>query len=207
LLALHLRMSGSITVQGPQAEPDIYTHLALRLADGRQIFFHDPRKFGRARLLDPPGLAALDGLHGIEPLSPDFTPEALASILRGRSRAIKPLLLDQTLIAGIGNIYADESLWRANIHPQRPAGSLDGDELAALHAGIVASLRQGLANGGSTLRNYRDSYGRSGSNQEHFNVYDREGQPCPRCGARLQKIVVAQRGTHFCPECQRLAGR
>jgi formamidopyrimidine-DNA glycosylase len=202
-LALHLRMSGALTVHGPDAAPDGYTHLALRLDDGRQVFFHDPRKFGRARLLDEAGLAALDTAHGIEPLAPEFTPERLAALLRGRGRAIKPLLLDQTLVAGIGNIYADESLWRAGIHPLRPAGSLSEAEVAALHAGILASLQEALSNGGSTLRDYRNSYGQAGQHQEHFNVYDRRGQPCPRCGAPIARTVVAQRGTHFCPTCQR----
>lgn len=205
-LALHLRMSGSITVHGPDAEPDVYTHLALRLADGRQVFFRDPRKFGRARLLDPASLAALDAAHGVEPLSEAFLPDLLADLLRGRGRAIKPLLLDQSLVAGIGNIYADESLWRAGIHPLRPASSLGDAEIAALHAGILASLRAALANGGSTLRDYRNSYGQAGENQEHFNVYDRAGCPCPRCGEPVIRLVVAQRGTHICPACQPAAG-
>lgn len=205
-LALHLRMSGALTVHDPAAEPDKYTHLVLRLEDGRQVFFTDPRKFGRARLLDAIGLAALDQAHGIEPLSAPFTPAELARLLAGRNRAIKPLLLDQTLIAGIGNIYADESLWRAQIHPLRMASSLTPDEIVALHAGILASLQAALANGGSTLRDYRDSYGRSGTNQDHFNVYDRAGEPCPRCGAAIERIVVGQRGTHYCPHCQSLGG-
>ncbi|GIW03341.1 bifunctional DNA-formamidopyrimidine glycosylase/DNA-(apurinic or apyrimidinic site) lyase [Roseiflexus sp.] len=201
-LALHLRMSGSLTVHPAEAQPDKHTHLALRLEDGRQIFFHDPRKFGRARLLDSAGLAALDAAHGDEPLSDAFTVERLASLLRNRKRAIKPLLLDQSVIAGIGNIYADEALWRARIHPLRPAADLSAAEVAALHDGIRAALRQALANGGSTLRDYRNSYGAGGTNQEHFNAYDREGRPCPRCGATIIKTVVAQRGTHYCPACQ-----
>ncbi len=201
-LALHLRMSGSLTVHPADAQPDRHTHLVLRLADGRQVFFHDTRKFGRARLLDAAGLAALDAAHGDEPLTDAFTVERLADLLRNRKRAIKPLLLDQSVIAGIGNIYADEALWRAGIHPLRPAADLNTDEIAALHDGIRAVLRQALANGGSTLRDYRNSYGARGTNQDHFNAYDREGQPCPRCNATIAKIVVAQRGTHYCPTCQ-----
>jgi formamidopyrimidine-DNA glycosylase len=201
-LALHLRMSGSLTVQPVDALPDPHTHLVLRLDDGRQVFFRDPRKFGRARLLDADGLAALDAAHGDEPLSDAFTVERLAELLRGRKRAIKPLLLDQSVIAGIGNIYADEALWHARIHPLRPASDLSTNEVAALHDGIRTALRQALTNGGSTLRDYRNSYGARGTNQDHFNAYDREGQPCPRCSATIIKTVVAQRGTHYCPACQ-----
>jgi formamidopyrimidine-DNA glycosylase len=202
-LALHLRMSGSITVHGPDAQPDAYTHLVLLLDDGRQVFFHDTRKFGRARLLDSAGLAALEGAHGVEPLSDTFTPELLGELLRRRAR-LKPLLLDQKVIAGIGNIYADEALWNAQLHPLRSSDSLDDDEIARLHSGIRLALLQGLEHGGSTLRDYRNGYGEPGSNQEHFNVYDRRGQPCPRCGTPIEKTTVGQRGTHFCPFCQRL---
>ncbi|MEN9936131.1 MAG: hypothetical protein RLZZ387_2710 [Chloroflexota bacterium] len=203
-LALHLRMSGYIAVYGPEAEPDRHTHLALRLEDGRQVFFHDTRKFGRARLLDAAGVAELGAAHGAEPLEEDFTPEELARRLGGRRRAIKPLLLDQAVVAGIGNIYADEALWRAGIHPLRPADTLGAEELARLHAAIQAALRDGLDNGGSTLRDYRNAYGAAGSNQQHFNAYDRAGKPCGRCGATIVRTVVGQRGTHYCPECQTL---
>lgn len=204
-LALHLRMSGYLEVRGPEAEPDRYTHLALRLEDGRQVFFHDTRKFGRARLLDAAGVAALGGAHGPEPLEESFTADELARLLRARRRAVKPLLLDQALLAGVGNIYADEALWRAGVHPLRASDTLTDDEVARLHAGIRAALRAGLDNGGSTLRDYRNAYGAAGSNQQHFNAYDRAGQPCPRCATPIVKTTVAQRGTHYCPACQRLA--
>jgi formamidopyrimidine-DNA glycosylase len=203
-LALHLRMSGSVTVQPPEAQPDVYTHLVLLLDDGRQVFFHDTRKFGRARLLDSVGLAALESAHGVEPLSDAFTPALLGQLLLRRRARLKPLLLDQKVIAGIGNIYADEALWNAQLHPLRSSDSLDDDEIARLHSGIRLALLQGLEHGGSTLRDYRNGYGEPGSNQEHFNVYDREGQPCPRCGTPIEKIIVGQRGTHLCPFCQRL---
>ena len=201
-LALHLRMSGSVTVEGPAAQPDQYTHLALLLDDGRQLFFHDTRKFGRARLLDQLGLAALDRAHGVEPLTEEFTPELLAALLRRRRARLKPLLLDQQVIAGIGNIYADEALWNAQLHPLRQSDSLSDDEVARLHSGIRIALLQGLEYGGSTLRDYRNGYGEAGSNQDHFNVYGQQGQPCPRCGTAIEKTTVAQRGTHLCPFCQ-----
>jgi formamidopyrimidine-DNA glycosylase len=201
-LALHLRMSGTVSVHGSAAQPDAYTHLVLLLDDGRQVFFHDTRKFGRARLLDAVGLAALDAAHGIEPLADAFTPSVLAERLRGRRARLKPLLLDQKVLAGIGNIYADEALWLAQLHPLRQSDSLSDDEVNRLHAGIRRALLQGLEHGGSTLRDYRNSYGDAGANQEHFNVYDRQGQPCPRCGTTIEKIFVGQRGTHLCPFCQ-----
>jgi formamidopyrimidine-DNA glycosylase len=198
-LALHLRMSGSVTVHAPDAQPDVYTHLVLLLDDGRQVFFHDTRKFGRARLLDSVGLAALESAHGVEPLYDAFTPALLGELLLRRRARLKPLLLDQKVIAGIGNIYADEALWNAQLHPLRSSDSLDDDEIVRLHSGIRLALLQGLEHGGSTLRDYRNGYGEPGSNQEHFNVYDRQGQPCPRCGTPIEKIVVGQRGTHLCP--------
>ena len=201
-LVLHLRMSGFITVRPPEDEADNHTHLVLELTDGRQIFFHDTRKFGRARLIDGAGLLALDTAHGVEPLSDEFTPERLATLLRTKKTKIKPLLLDQKVIAGIGNIYADEALWRAQIHPLRPSDTLNADEVVRLHAAVRAALEAGLRHGGSTLRDYRNSYGERGSNQDHFNAYDQQGKPCPRCTALIVKTVVAQRGTHLCPQCQ-----
>src|SRR4029079_13449341 len=186
-LALHLRMSGSITVHGAPPQLDAYTHLALLLDDGRQVFFHDTRKFGRARLLDNAGVAALEAAHGVEPLSDAFAPALLAALLNKRRARLKPLLLDQRVIAGIGNIYADEALWNAQLHPLRASDSLNDDEVARLHSGIRLALLQGLEYGGSTLRNYRNSYGDAGANQEHFNVYDQQGRPCPRCGTAIEK--------------------
>jgi formamidopyrimidine-DNA glycosylase len=145
-------------------------------------------------------------MRGVEPLSDAFTPALLATLLNKRRARLKPLLLDQRVIAGIGNIYADEALWNAQLHPLRTSDSLNDDEVARLHSGIRLALLQGLEYGGSTLRNYRNGYGEPGSNQEHFNVYNQQGKPCPRCGTLIEKIVVAQRGTHLCPFCQPLAG-
>ncbi len=201
-LALHLRMSGFIAVAPPDAVPDRYVHLVLLIDDGRQVFFHDTRKFGRARLLDTAGRAALGAAHGHEPLADQFGVDVLAAVLRGRNRAIKPLLLDQTRIAGLGNIYVDEALWRACIHPLTPAATLDAAAIDALHAAIQGALRDGLRNGGSTLRDYRNAYGVSGENQNHFAAYGRTGEPCPRCGTPIARLVVGQRGTHVCPRCQ-----
>jgi formamidopyrimidine-DNA glycosylase len=203
-LALHLRMSGRVSVHAPEEVADTYTHLVLALDDGRRIFFHDTRKFGRARLLDAAGLAALDASLGPEPLGLGFDAAALGACLAGRRAALKPLLLNQTVLAGLGNIYVDESLWYARLHPQRLASSLDTGEVGRLHAAIREVLTRAIANKGSTLRNYRDGYGQAGTNQDYFNVYHRKGEPCPRCGTAVVRAVVHQRSTHFCPTCQPL---
>ncbi|MEM8529631.1 MAG: bifunctional DNA-formamidopyrimidine glycosylase/DNA-(apurinic or apyrimidinic site) lyase [Chloroflexota bacterium] len=203
-LAFHLRMSGYITIQDTTATPDKYVHLVIQFTDGRQFFFHDTRKFGRTRLLDPVGLRELDQAHGIEPLSEEFSSDELRSLLRNRQTRVKPLLLDQTVIAGIGNIYADEALWHAQIHPLRISSDLSDDEVDCLHKSIRKALQTGLNNGGSTLRNYRNSYGEQGTNQEHFHVYARITHPCPRCGHSIERITVGQRGTHICSQCQSL---
>jgi formamidopyrimidine-DNA glycosylase len=202
VLAIHLRMSGKLTVHGPDEAPRGHVHLVLAMDDGRRIFFDDERKFGRVRLLDGAGLAALDAAHGPEPLEPAFTAAELARILAGRRTKIKPLLLDQRMIAGVGNIYASEALWLARIHPLLPASAIDGAGAEALHGALRDVLTQAIAYEGSSLRNYRNSYGRQGQNQEHFSVYDRAGKPCPRCGAPIERIVVGQRSTFFCPTCQ-----
>lgn len=206
-LAIHLRMSGSLIVRDPDAAPDIYTHLVLALDDGRRIFFADQRKFGRVRLLDPAGLALLDAAHGPEPLGDGFSADALARILAGRRTKLKPLLLDQAVIAGIGNIYASEALWIARLHPLLPACATPAEQVPALHAAIRQVLAEAIANQGSSLRNYRNSYGERGQNQDHFRVYDREGQPCERCGEPILRSVIAQRSTFYCPRCQRLPER
>lgn len=205
-LAIHLRMSGNLTVHGPADEARSHVHLVLLLDDGQRIFFDDERKFGRVRLLDPAGLAALDAAHGPEPLDERFTVAELARLLAGRRTKIKPLLLDQSLIAGMGNIYASEALWLARIDPLMPAAAVDAAGAEALHAAIRAVLEQAIAHEGSSLRNYRNSYGQRGQNQEHFLVYDREGAPCQRCQTPIERIVLAQRSTFYCPTCQRRPG-
>ncbi|MEI7770473.1 MAG: bifunctional DNA-formamidopyrimidine glycosylase/DNA-(apurinic or apyrimidinic site) lyase [Chloroflexales bacterium] len=203
-LAVHLRMSGSLIVCGPEALADTHTHLVLALDDGRRIFFTDQRKFGRVRLLDAVGLHLLDAAHGPEPLGEAFSAEALGRILAGRRTKLKPLLLDQTAIAGIGNIYASEALWIARLHPQIAATAAPAAQVPALHAAIRQVLEEAISNQGSSLRNYRNGYGERGQNQDHFRVYDRAGEPCERCGELIARVVIAQRSTFYCPSCQRL---
>jgi formamidopyrimidine-DNA glycosylase len=201
-LAVHLRMSGSLIVHAAEDPIDPHTHLVLGLDDGRRVLFRDVRKFGRVRLLDARGLAELDAHHGVEPLGEGFTPKVLQGLLANRSTRIKPLLLDQALIAGLGNIYVDEALWHAQIHPERAAASVRPREASALHAAIQEVLTRSITLGGSSFRDYRNGYGELGGNQVSFAVYQRGGEPCQRCGGAIQRLVVAQRGTHVCPHCQ-----
>ncbi len=195
-LLIHLRMSGDLLMEPRSAPRDRYAHTVFELNNGWDLRFTDARKFGKVHLVGDP--EAVLGTLGPEPLAPSFTAKALAERLVGRKRAAKPLLLEQSFLAGIGNIYADEALHLAGIHPLRPVDSLSADEIKALWKGIRRALRDGLRNNGASI----DWVYRGGSFQNHFRVYGRPGEPCPKCGAEVQRIVVGQRGTHFCPQCQ-----
>ncbi len=201
-LAIHLRMSGRLEIHSPADSARSHVHLVLRLDNQQRLFFDDERKFGRVRLLDAAGLAALDAAYGPEPLDDRFTAADLGRILHGRRTRIKPLLLDQRMIAGMGNIYASEALWLARIHPLTPACAIEAADVTALHAAIRQVLTSAIEHEGSSLRNYRNGYGLRGQNQEHFLAYDRRGHPCQRCGTPIERIVVGQRSTFFCPTCQ-----
>ena len=205
-LLVHLRMTGA--VQHPVDErdgPDPYRRAVVRLDDGSDVAYRDVRRFGTWLLLEPGELEDYwRGRLGREPLEREFTTASLAKALEGRRLPIKAALLDQRAVAGVGNIYADEALWWARIHPLRPAGSLDKDELSALRKGVKKALEAGIARQGASLRDYRDPDGRRGRMQEEFRVYGREHQPCPRCGTPIDKIRAAGRGTWYCPSCQRL---
>ncbi|MBE3590026.1 MAG: bifunctional DNA-formamidopyrimidine glycosylase/DNA-(apurinic or apyrimidinic site) lyase [Firmicutes bacterium] len=183
------------------AGPPQHTHLALLLDDGAVLMFNDVRKFGRVAFWSEDRAAPLARL-GPEPLSPDFTVARLAEELAGRRAPVKAVLLDQRRVAGLGNIYADEALWLAGVHPARPAASLGREEVARLHRAVRRVLREAIEHRGTTLRDYRDGAGRAGGHAPHLRVYGRAGQPCRRCGRTLEKTVVAGRGTTFCPACQ-----
>lgn len=202
LLIIHRRMSGNLLLWAPGEPEPPYARVIFTLDDGRRLVYTDPRKFGRVALASTEALPAVFARLGPEPLEDTFTPAALAARLAGHTRAIKAALLDQSVIAGLGNIYADESLFRAGIHPLRPAASLTRAEVVRLHAGIQGALTTGIAHGGTTFGRHRDIYNEAGVNLEHVEVYRRAGQPCLRCGAPIERIVVAQRSTHFCPHCQ-----
>jgi formamidopyrimidine-DNA glycosylase len=204
-LLIHLRMTGNVEHPargGFDADP--YRRAVVRLDDGSEVAYRDVRRFGTWELLEPGELDAYFAARrlGGEPLERPFTVSSLARAFAGRRAPVKAALLDQRAAAGIGNIYADEALWRARIHPLRPAGSLDREELAALRNGIRRALRLGIARQGATLRDYRDPNGARGRMQDEFRVYGRAGEPCHRCGTPLEKIRVAGRGTWFCPSCQ-----
>ena len=183
----------------------MHDHVSLHLTDGRELIFNDTRKFGRFRLTQPGDdpFAAL----GPEPLEADFTPTLFKQRLKGKTRQIKPLLLDQTTVAGLGNIYVDEALWQARIHPERRADTLTAAEIRRLHAAIRTVLQRAIDNAGTTLgsgeANFYSVAGRRGRNADALKVFRRDGMPCPRCGTVIDRIVVAQRGTHFCPRCQK----
>ena len=199
----HLRMTGRFAVLPRDDADDPQQRVAFGLTDGREVRFIDQRKFGRIRLLSAPELATLDADHGPEPFDNALTPAIWYATLQQTSRVIKTVLLDQSRIAGIGNIYADESLYRVAVHPLKPANTLSKKKASELLAAIRDILRQAIENGGSTLRDYRDSYGAKGTQQDNFQAYGRTGLPCARCGTAIEKITVGQRGSHFCPYCQK----
>lgn len=204
LLVAHLRMSGHLYVCGPDRPREKHLHVVFHLDDGQELRYADQRKFGGFHLLGPDRQGIPKGLAnlGPEPLSAAFTPEVLAALLAGRQTSVKAALLNQALVAGLGNIYADEALFCARIHPARPAGSLTPDEVARLHGCIRRVLLRAVERRGTTFSLYRDGEGNEGDMYDELQVFDRTGEPCPVCGTPIQKVAVAQRGTHFCPRCQ-----
>jgi formamidopyrimidine-DNA glycosylase len=206
-LLIHLRMTGNVlhVAAGAACEDDPHRRAVVRLDDGSDVVYRDVRRFGTWLLAEPDEVEPyLAERLGREPLGAAFTTKRLGEALENRRAPVKAAILDQRRLAGVGNIYADEALWRARIHPQRPAGELDLDELRALHRGIRAALRAGIERQGATLRDYRTPDGGSGRMQHEFKVYGRDGEPCARCGRPIEKIRAAGRGTWFCPHCQRL---
>jgi formamidopyrimidine-DNA glycosylase len=205
VLLIHLRMTGNLLHGSELSGDDPHLRAVVNLDDGSDVVYRDVRRFGTWLLVEPEELDGyLAARVGREPLEPGFTTRRLAEALSGRRTPVKAAILDQRRLAGVGNIYADEALWRARIHPRRPAGELGPDELKALHSGIRSALRAGIERQGATLRDYRTPDGRSGGMQHEFKVYGREGEPCDRCGAPIEKIRAAGRGTWYCPGCQRL---
>ncbi len=204
-LVVHLRMTGSLR-HAPAGElpDDAHRRATLRLDTGTEVAYRDVRRFGTWELLDEGHLRPyLATRLGPEPLGASFSSARLAQLAAGRTAPVKSFLLDQRRIAGIGNIYADEALWRARVHPRRPAGELGAEELARLHRAIRAALRKGVALQGSTLREYVTPNGTPGGMQREFHVYGRHGEPCDRCGSAIERTVIGGRGTWFCPVCQR----
>jgi formamidopyrimidine-DNA glycosylase len=205
-LLIHLRMTGSLRHAGAEPLPgDPHRRAVVTLDDGSDVAYRDVRRFGTWQLLEPDELESyVDARLGREPLERTFTSRRLADSLNGRRAPIKAALLDQRTVAGLGNIYVDEALWRARLHPLRPAGELNAEEIARLTRGIKEALRAGLARQGASLRDYSTPDGGRGRMQEEFRVYGRAGEPCPRCGTPIDKIRAGGRGTWYCPSCQQL---
>ncbi len=202
VMLIHLKMSGDLTLVRGGAPRDKHAHTIFHFTDGWQMRFSDTRKFGRVHLVAEAD--EVTGALGPEPLDPAFTARALHARLAARKRQLKPLLLDQTFLAGVGNIYADEALHLARLHPLRRSDSVTPAEARALWRGLRRALEAGLRHNGASI----DWAYRGGEFQHHFRVYDRAGEACRRCGARIRRIVVGQRGTHVCPRCQpRRGGR
>jgi formamidopyrimidine-DNA glycosylase len=197
-LLVHLRMTGSFGFL-----PTSHERAVLELDDGSRIAFRDVRRFGTWLVLeDADALGYLSGKNGPEPLGPAFTTRWLAASLARRRAPVKAVLLDQRVVAGLGNIYADEALWRARLNPLRPANEVTPAEVRRLQRAIRAALDAGIERQGSTLSDYRTPDGAAGSMQDEFRVYGREGKPCPRCRTPIEKTRVGGRGTWFCPRCQ-----
>ena len=207
-LLMHLRMSGRLHLVASDADRLPHEHVVFAFEDGSELRFHDTRKFGRVYLLADAD--RILGHLGPEPLGPGFTPETLFKGMHTRHRLVKPLLLDQGFVAGLGNIYTDEALWEAKIHPLRASDSLSRKEAEALHTAIRKVLRRGLKNLGTSLgtgkANFYSIGRRRGRNRDALKVFRRTGDPCPRCAAPVQRIIVGQRSTHICLKCQRLEG-
>lgn len=203
-LAVHLRMTGRLVALA-KAEPlpdERFARVLFELASGGRLAFLDVRRFGRCLAFGPGGLAAWPFFAALGPEPLDLDAAAFTARLAGRRGRIKPLLLDQTVVAGIGNIYADESLFRAGIRPQARVADLGPERLARLHACLVAVLAEAIAANGSSIRDYRDSGGRVGAFQNSFRVYGRAGLPCLQCGKKLKKSTLSGRTTTFCTTCQ-----
>lgn len=206
-LMVHLRMTGHLEIV-PAAAPRLrFEHLAIALDDGCDLRFADQRKFGRVLHLQAADLRRLERRFGPEPLGSRFTADWLAGALAKRPGRLKSVLLDQEVVAGLGNIYADEALFRARLHPERPANGLSPHDVRSLHRAIRAVLREGVDRRGTSFSSYRDATGAKGENQFNLRVYGQGGHgPCPRCGWPLGRLVVGGRGTSFCPRCQRMPG-
>lgn len=201
-LVIHLRMTGRLFLRDASDAEDKFTRLVVHLDRGQELRFADSRKFGRLSILNPGEFRQLSDSLGPEPFGKEFTLERFKEIVSHRGQRIKTVLLDQRYIVGLGNIYADEALFEAGVHPARRADSLTHEEIERLYSAIKQVLSAGIAHKGTTFDSYLDAFGKPGAHQFHLRVYRRTGQPCPRCGTPIERIVIGGRGTHFCPKCQ-----
>ncbi|WJQ83010.1 DNA-formamidopyrimidine glycosylase [Brevibacillus brevis] len=206
VLVSHLRMEGRYGVYQADDPVEKHTHVVFHFTDGTELRYRDVRQFGTMDLF-PKGKETTVGplaKLGVEPLDKSFTPEVLGKLLKGRSTKIKPLLLNQECIVGLGNIYVDESLFKAGIHPEKPAGKLTDKEVIRLHESIVSTLHEAVEQGGSSIKSYVNGQGEMGMFQQSLLVYGRKDEACTKCGAEIIRFVVGGRGTHICPNCQKL---
>lgn len=203
-LFIHLRMTGKFLIAAKDKNPGKYERLRLTFEDGTLLCFEDTRKFGRWYLVNDE--AEITSKIGVEPLSDAFSLSYFKQLVKGKKTRLKPFLLDQTKVAGLGNIYVDEALWEAQLHPEMTIDKLTSKQISELHHAVIKVLQKGIEHRGTSLgagkTNYYSTSGESGGNQYYLNVFRRHGKECLRCGTKIQRIVVAQRGTHFCPECQ-----
>lgn len=205
VLISHLRMEGKYFYYPDQVPERKHAHVLIQFEDGGTLVYEDVRKFGTMELLVPELLDAyfVSKRLGPEPIEQDFDLEIFRGALKKSKKPIKSHLLDQTLVAGLGNIYVDEVLWRAKVHPASPSQSLKRAEATAIHEQTIEVLGQAVEKGGSTIRTYTNAFGEDGTMQDFHQVYDKAGQACSRCGSMIEKIQLGGRGTHFCPKCQR----
>jgi formamidopyrimidine-DNA glycosylase len=217
-LVMHLRMTGNLVLveggrkldpsegmrlyEGERSTSERHLRARFSLDDGCELWFTDPRRFGEAFLIDDVDLSERFAKLGVEPFSDEFTSEALSAMAAGRTAPLKSFLLDQSRVAGVGNIYADEALFRARLHPLSPAGSMKVEHHEALRDAVVAALEAGIDRGGASIDDYRNGRGEKGTMQDEFLVHTREGEPCPSCGGAIARIVVSGRSTYYCPSCQ-----
>ena len=202
----HLRMEGKYIIEDHNAPMEKHSHVIFELADGRDLRYNDSRKFGRMQLmqtgeeLEFPGIKKL----GPEPLSADFTVDDFYNRLQKKKKMIKPALLDQTVVTGLGNIYVDEVLWMSKIHPQTPANHLTRSDVQKLHDNIIKELKLAIDAQGTTVFSFKNAYSHAGQFQDQLHVYRKTGEPCERCHTPIERLVVGQRGTHICPKEQKI---
>ncbi len=205
VLLSHLRMEGRYMLQKKSEPYEKHTHVIFSFTDETELRYMDVRKFGTMHLF----LKGEEEKHeplaklGVEPFSNEFTPNLLQTAFQKTARTVKAVLLDQSIVAGLGNIYVDEALFRARIHPKRIANEISGRSIETLHQAIVATLKEAVEKGGSSVRTYVNSQGEMGMFQLKHCVYGKKGEPCITCGTEIERTVVAQRGTHYCPQCQK----
>lgn len=202
-IAIHLKLSGQLFIRKQTDPPDRFTHVILELDRGDELRFNDLRKFGFMKVIySQKDLETVLSEFGPEPLTKEFTLSKFKEIVTKSARAIKTVIMDQTKISGVGNIYADEALWRAKIHPETSANNLSGQKLEELHEAINFVIKQGVEDRGTSVDQYLTIYAEEGEHAKNLKVFRLDGEPCPRCGTTIKKIRVGGRGTHFCPKCQ-----